>query len=97
MFSSESISVIKDRIIKFVLVEADNFFISKLHENTGILQQKTLCPAVHSPEGGSCLTVEYGKDNTIYFSVLNNKRMYNLLSNCWQRYKNRVENENIKR
>lgn len=96
MFSCEAISILKDKIIKFVFIEADNFFISKLQNNTDIFGQKILCPVpVSSDITDSCINTEIANNDTIYFSVLNNKRMYNLLTNSWRRYKSRLENERV--
>lgn len=97
VFSSEAISILKNTIIKFVLIEADNFFIPKFQDNTESLGKKLLCP-VYAPSDSvdSCVSAEISNNDTIYFSVLNNKRMYNLLTNSWRRYKSRVENESIK-
>jgi len=99
VFSCESISILKDKIIQFVLIEADNFFIPKFQKDTDIFGQKILYPVpvtVTSDVTDSCVSTEITNDDTIYFSVLNNKRMYNLLTNSWRRYKSRLENESIK-
>ncbi|MDD3013185.1 MAG: hypothetical protein PHC34_05730 [Candidatus Gastranaerophilales bacterium] len=92
MYSCEAISIIKDKIIKFVLIEADNFFISKHQKGTD-----TFYPVlIPSDITDSCINTEITNNDTIYFSVLNNKRMYTLLSKSWRRYKSRLENESIK-
>jgi len=97
MFNCESISILKDKIIKFVLIEADNFFIPKLQNNRDIYGQKILHPVhMSSDSTDSCVSAEMITNDTIYFSVLNNKKMYNLLTNSWGRYKSRLENENTK-
>jgi len=73
IFDSEAISIIKERIIKFVLIEAENFFITK-----------------------SNINAEFDKDEALQITVFNNPKVYNLLTNTWNRYKQKVQNESIK-
>ena len=73
IFNSEAISIIRERIIKFVLVEADNFFITK-----------------------SFLNADINKDDDVQITILNNKNVYNLLTNSWRKYQQRVKNEDYK-
>ena len=73
IFNTETINVIRERIIQFVLVEAENFFASK-----------------------TAITAEITSDDTICFSVLNNEKVYNLLTNAWRKKQKRMENEDIK-
>ena len=73
MFNSEAMNIIKERLIKFVLIEADNF-MGKSHS----------------------ITTDISSDNSIQLSILNNKKLYNLLNNTWQRKQQKVENENNK-
>ncbi|OGI22971.1 MAG: hypothetical protein A2287_08940 [Candidatus Melainabacteria bacterium RIFOXYA12_FULL_32_12] len=73
MFNSEAMNIIKERLIKFVLIEADNF-MGKSHS----------------------VTTDISSDNSIQLSILNNKKLYNLLNNTWQRKQQKVENENNK-
>jgi phospholipase C len=95
VFSCEAMSILKDKIIKFVLIEADNFFIPKF-KGTEQNRKKFMCPVFTSFEQvESNIHAENIDENTIYFSVLNNKRMYNLLTNSWRRYNDKAKNENI--
>ncbi len=70
IFNSEAASVIKESIIRFVLVEAENFFITK-----------------------SCLKTNIMKDESVNFSIINNQKIYNLLSTVWKKYQKKDENE----
>jgi hypothetical protein len=96
VFNCEAIDILRERIIKFVLIEADNFFMPKLQKKTDIWGQKILQPVtIPSNVTDSCISAEMTNNDTIYFSVLNNKRMYYLLTNSWRRYKSRLENEKV--
>ncbi|MFH0702061.1 MAG: hypothetical protein V2B14_00780 [bacterium] len=91
IFNSEALSIIKDKIIKFILIETNdfsskkekNFFITKKFDN--------------SFDAKSYIKTDIEKDEFIYFSVLNNKKCYNLLTNTWRKYEQKMKNENIKR
>lgn len=73
IFNAETMNVIRERIIKFVLIEAENFFAKK-----------------------TAVTAEITTDDSICFSVLNNEKVYHLLTNAWRKHQKRIENENIK-
>ena len=73
MFNSEAINVIKDRIIRFVLVEADNLFAGK-----------------------SSIEASTNNDESTQITVVNNKKVYNLLENTWRKRQQKLQNENIK-
>lgn len=96
IFSTEAISIIKDKIIKFVLIEADNFFIPKSKDNKNN-KKKILVPVINNLDDIEYSTsIENIDDNTVYFSVLNNRKLYNFMTNSWERYNNKAQNENIK-
>ena len=73
MFNSEAINVIKDRIIRFVLVEADNLFAGK-----------------------SSIEASTNNDESTQITVVNNKKVYNLLENTWRKRQQKLQNEIIK-
>jgi len=72
IFNSEAIGVLKNEIIKFVLIETDNFFSSK-----------------------SCIKTDIGINDSVQISVINNKKLYNLLTNSWRKYKQKIKNESM--
>jgi len=63
IFNSEAMSIIKDRVVRFVLVESGGI---SGHE--------------------SCITANADNNNVIHISVLNNEKVYNLLTASWNRY-----------
>jgi len=74
IFNSEAMNVIKERIIKFVLIEADNFMGKS-----------------------SSVTTDVGQDDSVQVTVVNNPKMYHLLSNTWRRKQQKLQDENNKR
>jgi len=72
IFNSTAVSIIKERIIQFVHIEAENFFMTQ-----------------------SSVTASITKDNAVQLSVLNNEKVYNLLTCTWRKYQQRVLNESI--
>ena len=73
MQNAIAINVIKDRIIRFVLVEADNLFAGK-----------------------SSIEASTNNDESTQITVVNNKKVYNLLENTWRKRQQKLQNENIK-
>lgn len=69
MFNRQSMSVLKDRIVNFVLVETDNFF-----------------------EKASSMNVQFNDKNHIDCTIVNNEKMYNLLSHTWYKYQKKNKN-----
>ena len=70
IFNRLLINVIKDEIIKFVLVETDGFLASS-----------------------SYVQADINKNDVVQLSILNNQKLYNIITNSWSRYQQKKNNE----
>lgn len=70
-FTSDSMSLLRDVIVNFVLIESENFFLNKSKMDANIYDEKI-----------------------VQVNIYQNNKLYNFLTNSWNRKRTKVKNEN---
>jgi len=108
IFNKENMSILKNKIIEIILVEADNIFsIPKQKWFSDLGKPESLEINVISEnritnsqptcyKNKKLFNVDFKKNNAAQISVFNDRRTYDLLSNTWKRHKMKQEKLNDK-
>ena len=81
IFNSESVSILKDKVVNLIFVETENFFIKYQNEGKSFLKK------IISSEPSSSIQTDLMDNDAVQLTVVGNKNVYNLLSFTLRKYK----------